>query len=214
MFASGQQDVDVSLTTREITRMIRQAGIDFVGLPEEEPDTPFGEYSGAGTIFGQSGGVMEAALRTAHHMVTGQHLKQPELEPIRGLAGVKEMSTEVGGQPLRVAVAHGLAHVETVLDRVRQAKAAGDEPPYHFIEVMACPGGCIGGGGQSWGVNDLTRAKRAAGLTEDDRRKGIRRSHENTAVRQLYDEFLGAPLSEKAKQLLHTSYSPLPEYRR
>jgi NADH-quinone oxidoreductase subunit G len=124
------------------------------------------------------------------------------------------MSTELAGKPLRVAVAHGLAHVETVLDRIRQAKEAGEEPPYHFIEVMACPGGCVGGGGQSWGVTDELRRKRAEGLNSDDRHQQIRRSHQNPAVRQLYDEFLGSPLSEKAKQLLHTSYSPLPEYRR
>jgi NADH-quinone oxidoreductase subunit G len=214
MFASGHQDVDISLTTREITRMIRQAGIDFAGLPEEAPDAPFGQYSGAATIFGQSGGVMEAALRSAHYLITGAEMEQLEFEPIRGLAGVKEMATELDGRPLRVAVAHGLKHVETVLERIRQAKKAGEEPPYHFIEVMACPGGCVGGGGQSWGVNDELRRKRAEGLSCDDRSHQIRRSHQNPAVRRLYDDFLGSPLSEKAKQLLHTSYEPLPEYRR
>jgi iron-only hydrogenase group A len=216
MFASGQQDVDVSITTRELSRMIAQAGIRLPRLPYGEADAPLGLYSGAGTIFGATGGVAEAALRTAAFLATGEELPEDDIEfdQLHELTGVKESAVSVGGRELRVAVAHGLSHVEQVLQRIRNAQAAGNEPAYHLVEVMACPGGCIGGGGQSWGVTDAIRAKRVAGLLGDDRGQTVRRSHQSPAVKELYDTYLGEPLGEKARQLLHTSYSPRPEYKK
>jgi len=120
----------------------------------------------------------------------------------------------IGGTTVRIAVAHGLGHVETVLDRIRAAKASGEEPPYHLVEVMACPGGCIGGGGQSWGVTDQIRRQRVTGLLEEDAGKTIRVSHKNASVQKLYEEFLGHPMSEKSHKLLHTAYKAIPQYRR
>lgn len=206
MFASGYQDVDYALTTRELARMIKQTGKDFVNLPESEPDHILGDYTGAGVIFGSTGGVMEAALRSAHYFITGTNLQQIDLEPLRGLEGVKEMSLMIGGKKVRVAAAHGLGNVTYVLDRVREAKAKGEEPPYDFIEVMACPGGCVGGGGQPYGVTNQIRALRAQGLYQDDREKQIRYSHENPYVKKLYEEFLEKPLSSISHELLHTHY--------
>lgn len=214
MSASGYQDVDVSLTTREISRMIKQAGIYFEDLPEEECDSILGEYSGAGTIFGVTGGVMEAALRTAADLITGESLDQLEYQPIRGLKGVKEAEVEIAGKTVRIAVAHGLANVESVLSRVQEAKEAGEEVPYHFIEVMACPGGCVGGGGQPYGVTDEVRAARARGLYSDDERMVFRKSHDNPFVKQVYEEFLEAPLSEKSHKMLHTHYQGRLTYAR
>lgn len=214
MFASGYQDVDVALTTRELIRMIKQAGLDIGHLPDEEPDHLLGQYSGAGVIFGATGGVMEAALRTAHDLVTGKKLKYVEFETIRGLAGVKEAKVDVGGNEVRIAVAHGLANVEYVLNKVRDARDNGKELPYHFIEVMACPGGCIGGGGQPYGVNDQVRKLRAAGLYDDDEKKKIRYSHENPYVKKLYEEYIGEPLGEKAHKLLHNTYKAREEYKK
>jgi NADH-quinone oxidoreductase subunit G len=214
MSASGHQDVDVVLTTRELARMIKQAGIDFVNLPEEECDHILGDYSGAGTIFGATGGVMEAALRTAYSFATGKKLPKVEFENVRGLKGVKETSISIEGTEVKIAVAHGLANVEYVLNQVRQAQKEGKPLPYHFVEVMACPGGCVGGGGQPYGVTDELRMARAKGLYTDDEAQTVRCSHENPYVQQLYKEFLGKPLSEKAHHLLHTKYQPLPVYRR
>lgn len=214
MFASGYKDVDVALTTRELARMLKQSGIDFLNLPEAEPDSLLGSYTGAGTIFGATGGVMEAAVRTAYFYATGSKLEKIELEAVRGLAGVKEGAIPIAGTEIRVAVAHGLANVETVLDRVRAARHAGQETPYHFIEVMACPGGCIGGGGQPYGVDNERRLKRIAGLYQDDRDKKIRCSHENPEVIQVYQDFLGQPLRGKAHELLHTRYTARPLYKR
>jgi NADH-quinone oxidoreductase subunit G len=214
MYASGLQDVDVSITTRELARMIRQAGIEFASVPDEAADSPLGEYSGAGTIFGATGGVMTAALRSAYHFITGEELQDIEFQDITGLQGVKQSAIDVQGREIRIAVAHGMGHVETVLEKIRAAKASGGDPAYHLVEVMACPGGCIGGGGQAWGVTDSIRAKRAAGLRGDDSHRQIRRSHENPSVQKLYQEFLDAPLSETAHKLLHTSYTGRPEYRR
>lgn len=214
MFASGYKDVDVCLTTRELARMLKQSGIEFLALPDGEPDSLLGAYSGAGTIFGTTGGVMEAALRTAHFYATGRKLDKVEVEAVRGLDGVKEGTVIVDGTPVRVAIAHGLANVETVLDRVRDARNRGAEPPFHFIEVMACPGGCIGGGGQPYGVDDERRRLRAAGLYQDDRERTIRCSHENPEVVRLYDEFLGKPLGPRAHELLHTQYTARPVYKR
>lgn len=214
MYASGHKDVDVALTSRELIRMIKQSGIDFAALPDEEADSILGRYSGAGTIFGATGGVMEAALRTAYSFVTNKKLENVEFENVRGLQGVKESEIELDGAKIRIAVAHGLGNVEYVLDKVRDARAKGQETPYHFIEVMACPGGCIGGGGQPYGVDDELRAKRIAGIYQDDRSSAIRCSHENPEVQAVYQEFLGKPLSAKAHELLHTRYTARPLYRR
>ena len=214
MYASGHKDVDVALTTRELARMLKQSGIDFLNLPDGEPDSLLGDYSGAGTIFGVTGGVMEAALRTAYFYATGKKLEKVELELVRGLDGVKVGEVDVNGAKVRVAVAHGLAHVEEVLDRVREARKAGRDTPFHFIEVMACPGGCIGGGGQPYGVDNDRRRLRIAGLYQDDREQKIRYSHENPEVVRLYQDFLEKPLSAKAHHLLHTRYTARPLYKR
>jgi len=217
MYASGVQDVDCVLTTRELARMIKQAGIDFASLPEAgEPDHMLGDYTGAATIFGVTGGVMEAALRTAHKLVTGADLPDDAVEfhQTRGLKGIKEATLNIGGHEVRIAVAHGLGNVQFVLEKVKEARANGTELPYHFIEVMACPGGCIGGGGQPYGVTDELRTKRAAGLYREDRESGRRRSHDNPFVQKLYADFLGKPLSHKAHELLHTRYKPRPLYYR
>lgn len=214
MFASGQQDVDVSITTRELARMIKQAGIDFVNLPDEEPDHMLGDYSGAATLFGATGGVMEAALRTAYDYVTGTKLEKVDIEEVRGLKGVKEGAIQVAGHTVKIAVAHGLKNVEYVLNKVRAARAAGEEMPYHFIEVMACPGGCVGGGGQPYGVTDELRKKRSEGLYNEDRGLPVRYSHENPYIKKLYEEFLEKPASKKSHALLHTTYVDRPEYKR
>ncbi len=214
MYASGHIDVDIALTTRELARLIKQSGLDFLNLPDGEPDSILGAYSGAGMLFGVTGGVMEAALRTAHFLITGRNLDQLEFEPVRGLQGVKEAEVDIDGTKIRVAVAHGLANVETVLNEVRAARRGGREPPVHFIEVMACPGGCIGGGGQPYGVNGNVRARRAAGVYRHDRDRRVRLSHENPEVQRLYDEFLERPLSARAHALLHTRYTARPLYKR
>ncbi|HLP09363.1 MAG TPA: NADH-dependent [FeFe] hydrogenase, group A6 [Opitutaceae bacterium] len=214
MFASGYEDVDLCLTTRELARMLKQSGIDFLNLDDGAPDSLLGEYSGAGTIFGATGGVMEAALRTAAYYVTGRNLGKIDLENVRGLQGVKTAEIDIAGTKVRVAVAHGLGNVASVLELVRQARAAGKETPFHFIEVMACPGGCIGGGGQPYGVDNERRRLRAAGLYQDDRDRAIRCSHDNPDVVRLYQEFLGKSGSAKAHQLLHTRYTARPLYKR
>jgi iron-only hydrogenase group A len=215
MFSSGWQDVDVSLTTREISRMIKQAGIEFDKLEDEEADSPLGGYSGAGTIFGYSGGVMEAALRTAHYLVTGKEMKDVDILPVRGIdKGIKEMQVDLNGKILKIAVAHGTGNVNKLLSVVREAKEKGEEPPYHFIEVMACPGGCIGGGGQPVGVTNEVRALRTQGLVQDDHQSKQRESHLNPDVQKLYEEFLEKPLSEKAHHYLHTIYNAVPVYKR
>ena len=214
MFASGHKDVDIALTTRELALMLKQSGIDFLNLPDGAPDSLLGEYSGAGTIFGVTGGVMEAALRTAVHYATGQKLDKVEFTAVRGLDGVKTAAVPVAGATVRVAVAHGLGHVAAVLEEVRAARAAGKDTPYHFIEVMACPGGCIGGGGQPYGVDNERRRLRSAGLYQDDRDRAVRCSHENPEVQRLYADFLGRPNSPKAHQLLHTRYTARPLYKK
>jgi iron-only hydrogenase group A len=214
MSASGNQDVDISLTTRELARMIKQAGIDFTTLPDEECDSILGEYAGAGVIFGATGGVMEAALRTAYYFITGKDLGKVEFDSVRGLKGVKETEIDIEGKKIRIAVAHGLGNVEYVLAKIREAKKAGKEMPYHFVEVMACPGGCVGGGGQPYMVTDELRKKRAQGLYQDDTDRQIRCSHQNPYIKRLYEEFLEKPLSEKSEKLLHTHYKGRPVYRR
>lgn len=212
MFASGQQDVDVVLTTRELSRITKLAGVDFTNLPKEEADSILGEYSGAGTIFGATGGVMEAALRSAYYYITGEKLGKLDFEEVRGLEGVKATEVNVKGIPVRIAVAHELGNVEQVILQVKKDLEEGKEPTYHFIEVMACRGGCVGGGGQPYGATDELRQKRAKGLYLDDQIKKIRCSHENTAIQELYDTFLEKPLSEKSHDLLHNKYKARPLY--
>jgi NADH-quinone oxidoreductase subunit G len=214
MYASGYIDVDIALTTRELARLIKQSGLDFLNLPDGAADSILGDYTGAGALFGVTGGVMEAALRTAYFLVTGKNLEKVEFGPARGMAGVKEGEIVIEGTHIRVAVAHGLANVESVLENVREARKSGGELPYHFIEVMACPGGCIGGGGQPYGVNGDVRARRAAAIYQHDHDRRLRFSHENPEVKRVYDEFLGQPLSHKAHELLHTRYTARPTYKR
>ncbi|MEI6845782.1 MAG: [Fe-Fe] hydrogenase large subunit C-terminal domain-containing protein, partial [Candidatus Firestonebacteria bacterium] len=214
MYSSGYKDVDVTLTTRELARMIKQAGIDLLKLPDSEPDSPMGPNTGAGVIFGATGGVMEAALRTAYNMATGKELEDVNFVKTRGLESIKEAEIDIQGTKIRIAVAHGLSHVEEVLDRVRQAKKEGKEIPYHFIEVMACPGGCVGGGGQPYNVTDALRLKRSAAIYQDDKEKTVRCSHNNPYVQKLYKDFLGKPLGEKSHKLCHTEYKARPIYVR
>jgi len=212
MFASGHQDIDISLTTRELARMLKQSGVDFASLPDEQPDDLLGQYSGAGVIFGNTGGVMEAAVRTAYNFVTGEDMGKLEIADIRGLEGVKEAKLEVGGEIVRIAVAHGLKNVEYLLEKVRAGVKGGGEPPYHFIEVMACAGGCVGGGGQPYGVTDELRRKRMRGLYAEDEANAIRYSYKHPAVERIYKEFLGKPLGKTSEELLHTEYRARPLY--
>ncbi len=213
MYSSGHMDVDVSLTTRELARMIKSAGIDFRALADEKADSILGEYSGAGTIFGVTGGVMEAALRTAVSVMTGKRLEKVDFEQVRGLEGVKEAVLDVDGTEVRIAVAHTMKNIEQVLDKVREAREKGEETPYHFIEVMACRGGCIGGGGQPYGATDAIRAKRMAGIYKDDAACEVRMSHENPEITRIYEEYLGKPLGKKAHKYLHTTYKPREAYK-
>jgi len=213
MYSSGEQDVDVVLTTRELARLIRAAGIDFNSLPETEADSPIGKYSGAATIFGNTGGVMEAAIRSAYHFVTGKELEKVEVEAVRGTEGVRSGEIDIDGKKIKVAVAHGMANIAALLKEVQQARDEGKEPPYHFIEVMACRGGCIAGGGQPYGTTDEVRLKRIAGLYKDDENSEIRASHLNPEIKQLYNEFLDEPLSEKSHKYLHTKYVARPIYQ-
>ncbi len=214
MYSSGCQDIDASITTRELARMIKQAGIQFATLEDEEADPDLGIYTGAGTIFGATGGVMEAALRTAYYLITNTDLAKVDLDNVRGLEGIKEAAIDVDGTEVRVAVAHNMKNTQIVLQRVEDALKAGKEPPYHFIEVMACRGGCIAGGGQPYGATDDVRQKRMEALYRDDTAQTYRCSHHNPAIQKLYKDFLGAPLSEKAHQYLHTHYTPRPLYIR
>jgi len=207
MFASGHQDIDVVLTTRELARMFKSAGIDFLNLEKEEADSILGEYTGAGTIFGVTGGVMEAALRTAYCLITGD--AQPpsiDFKSVRGMEGVKEAEIDIKGTKVKIAVAHQMGNVEQVLDAVRDDRKAGRKPRYDFIEVMACRGGCIGGGGQPTGATDEVRKARTSGIYNDDEKCVLRMSHLNPQVQKLYAEYLGKPLSEKAHKLLHNHY--------
>lgn len=202
----GYRDVDANLTTRELARMIRQAGLDFAHLPEEEFDDMLGESSGAGVIFGVTGGVMEAALRTVVDVLTGEDMPRLEYADVRGLEGIKEATVNVNGTDINVAIVHGTANAAKLLNAIR----AG-EKTYHFIEVMGCPGGCVTGGGQPI-VDARTRyyvdprAARAAATYSEDESMAIRKSHKNPAVQKLYAEFLGEPNSHIAHELLHTTY--------
>jgi NADP-reducing hydrogenase subunit HndD len=215
MGASGARDVDIVLTTRELGKMIRAAGVDFASLPDEEMDAPLGLSTGAADIFATTGGVMEAALRTAYEIVTGRELPFAGLHvaPIEGLNGVKEASLLIEGvKPdwkflegvtLNVAVAHGLGNAQRVIAAVRSG-----QKQYHFVEVMTCPGGCIGGGGQPRYTNNQVREARIKAIYREDEGKKLRKSHTNPDVAKLYAEFLGKPLGEKSHHLLHTKYTP------
>ncbi|MBF9015463.1 MULTISPECIES: NADH-dependent [FeFe] hydrogenase, group A6 [unclassified Oceanispirochaeta] len=214
MHASGVNDVDLVLTTRELARMIKTAGIDFVNIPDSDADSPIGAYSGAGTIFGVTGGVMEAAVRTAYKLVTDKELDDVNVTAVRGMEGVKKGSVDFDGTEIKVAVAHGMANVKSIMDEIRNANEKGLEPPYHFIEVMACRGGCIAGGGQPYGTEDDIRDKRIAGIYSDDEKSVIRRSHENPEIVKIYKDFLDKPLSHKAHDLLHTTYQERPLYQK
>lgn len=194
-------DVDWALTTRELARMIKLAGIDISRLPEEEFDDPLGQSTGAGTIFGTTGGVMEAALRTVYELIEKKPLENIEFTKVRGFEAIKTAEVVIGGSPVRVAVAHGLANARVLLDEIREGKS-----PYQFIEIMSCPGGCIGGGGQPVLADFEKKLARSQALYLEDRKLAIRKSHENPAVQALYQEFLGKPLGHLSHELLHTSY--------
>ena len=204
--ASGYADVDYALTSRELGRMITEAGIDFVNLPDEEFDSPLSEYTGAGVIFGATGGVMEAALRTAVEVITGETLPSLDFVDVRGTEGIKEACYNVGGLEVSVAVANGLANARQVLEWVKSG-----EKNYTFIEVMACPGGCVNGGGQPQVPASVknyvnVRAERAKVLYTLDANAEYRKSHDNPSIKALYDAYFGEPNSEKAHHVLHTSY--------
>jgi len=201
MTASGCRDVDIVLTTRELARMVKEAGINFRSLPEELPDNLMSRYTGAATIFGATGGVMAAALSTAYKVITGTELEAIDVQPVRGIQGIKQATVAINGLKVNVAVAHGLSNARMLLDQI----AAGASP-YHFIEIMACPGGCIGGGGQPIGFDMMRRAIRSEALYREDAALPLRRSHDNPEVKLIYDEYLGKPLSHRAEELLHTSY--------
>jgi NADH-quinone oxidoreductase subunit G len=206
MSGSGYRDVDYVLTTRELARMMKQAGIDLKDLPDEPADDPLGEYTGAATIFGATGGVMEAALRSAYFLVTGKELENLDILPVRGMEGIKEAVVPVDGLNLKVAVAHGLGNARRLLDKISAQLADGGTSEYHFVEIMACPGGCVGGGGQPWGGTMARRARRGEALYAEDKALPKRRSHENASVMRLYETYLKEPNSEKAHHLLHTRY--------
>ena len=210
---SGYKDVDYVLTTRELAVMIMQAGIQFADLPEEKYDSIMGKSSGAAVIFGATGGVMEAALRTAYELVTGREVpfENLNIEPVRGLDGVREATVKIEdvlpdwkfleGAELKCCVAHGLANARNVMEKVKNG-----EVEYHFIEIMACPGGCLGGGGQPIPTNDEIRQKRMKAIYDEDMSLAIRKSHENPEIVQIYKEFLGEPLGKQSHKLLHTEY--------
>lgn len=199
---SGFRDVDYVLTTRELARMIKEAGIDFAALPDEPADELMGLYSGAGTIFGTTGGVMEAALRTAYKLIIGKELENIDIEPVRGLGGIRTATVNVDGLEVEVAVVHELGNARKVLDEVRVGKS-----PYHFIEIMACPGGCVGGGGQPISSDLALSGTRGKVLYNEDKTLPYRRSHDNPSIKKVYEDYLKEPLGEKSHHLLHTKYT-------
>ena len=198
---SGYQDVDVVLTTRELAKMIRTRGLDLAKMPEEEFDNPLGLASGAGAIFGTSGGVMEAALRSVYEMVTGNVAGDLDFVGVRGHEAIKEAFLDLNGTTVKVAVTSGLKNAKILLDKIR----AG-ECDYHFIEVMCCPGGCVGGGGQPFRTTAAIKAQRMDGLYKVDMKSTYRQSHKNPEIKKLYEDFLGEPNGHKAHELLHTHY--------
>ncbi len=200
----GNPDVDYSISTRELAAFIKQANIDFLELPDGDFDDPLGESTGAAVIFGNTGGVIEAACRTAYELYTGKKLEKVDFNELRGLEGIRSATVNFNGVELNIGIAHGLGNARKLLDEVREGKSK-----FHAIEVMACPGGCIGGGGQPFNHGDSgVLEKRAAALYTADQRKAIRKSHENPSIIKLYEEFLGKPGSELAHKLLHTEYFP------
>ena len=215
----GLEDVDAVLTTRELARMIKRAGILFDRLPDEEFDPDImGDYTGAAVIFGVTGGVMEAALRTVYFVLTGNEHEGINFEAVRGFDGIREASLDINGMTVNVAIAHGMKNAKVLLDDIRAGKSK-----YHFIEIMGCPGGCIAGGGQpiirpcflpheSDDILDTYKEKRAKALYSEDERQVLRQSHNNPQIKKLYDEFLGKPNSHKAHELLHTTYAAREKY--
>ncbi len=208
----NMRDVDAVLTVRELARMIKAAGIDFANLADEDFDPLMGESTGAGVIFGATGGVMEAALRTVYEVVTGKTLENVEFEEVRGTEGIKEASIDLNGTQINVAVAHGTGNASELLEKIKSG-----EKQYHFIEVMGCPGGCVTGGGQPiltarQLMNINPKELRAKALYDEDRSKPLRKSHENAEVQQIYKEFLGEPCGHKSHELLHTHYVKRDKY--
>jgi NADH-quinone oxidoreductase subunit G len=205
---NGIRDVDYALTTRELAKMFREAGIDFAELDNESFDNPLGESTGAADIFGASGGVLEAALRTAYEELTGQELHEVDFSAVRGMDGIKEATIDLGGTKLNVAVTSGLGNARKVLEKIENGTST-----YHAIEIMACPGGCINGGGQPFLRGQYEKIEqRMKALYAEDKGKTLRKSHENPSIKKLYDEFLGEPGSHKAHELLHTEYFPHKKY--
>ena len=210
---NGIKDVDAVLTTRELAKLIKRSGINFTKLPNEEFDQDLmGEYTGAGVIFGATGGVMEAALRTAYHELTGKEYEAVEFTAVRGMQGLKEATLNIAGSEIKVAVASGMRNAKVLMDEIRSGKS-----PYTFIEIMGCPGGCVNGGGQPYvkpcflpnednNILDTYKEKRAQALYSEDERQKVRQSHNNKQVQKLYSDFLGKPNSHKAHELLHTTY--------
>ncbi len=210
--AGHGQDIDVSITTRELARMIKSAGIDYVNLEDEHFDQPFGDATGAGVIFGATGGVMEAALRTVSEVLTGKSLENIDFKAVRGTKGVKTAKLTIAGKEVSIAVAHGVANINKVLEDVKSGKAH-----YDFIEMMACPGGCVCGGGQpihsaEYLMDHDLKALRAKALYSEDTHSELRKSHENPSIKLLYKEFLGEPCGHKAHELLHTKYQERAKY--
>lgn len=198
----GNPDVDYSLTTRELADMVKLLGVKFEDLPDSDFDKPLGESTGAAVIFGATGGVIEAATRTAYEIFTKKELGKVEFTELRGLEGVREATVDFDGTPIHIGIAHGLGNARKLLDKVRAGEAQ-----FHAIEIMACPGGCVGGAGQPYHHGDFSKVeKRLQAIYEEDREKPIRKSHENPYIQQLYKEFLGEPCGEKAHHLLHTHY--------
>lgn len=207
MAVEGLKDVDVVLTTRELAKMIKQASINFTALDDGEYDSILGDSTGAAVIFGVTGGVMEAALRTVADILTGEELREIDYTPVRGMEGIREATVNIGGMDVKVAVAHGTGNAAKLLDSIKSGKS-----DYHFIEVMACPGGCINGGGQPILIDkertEEVKKLRAQGLYKIDKEsRKFRKSHENPEVKRLYEEYLGEPNSHKAHNLLHTRYT-------
>ena len=210
--AAGVPDIDAVLTTRELAKMIKRFGLMFNDLPDEEFDAPLGIDTGAGLIFGATGGVMEAALRTVSEVLTGKELKDPDFMEVRGTKGIKEAEYDIAGTKVKVAVASGLANARVLMDQIKAGKS-----PYQFIEIMSCPGGCVNGGGQpikdayTRNFTDI-KATRAASIYASDKAMKLRKSHENPAVKELYKEYFGEPNSHKAHEILHTKYAPRTNY--
>ena len=204
----GISDVDIVITTRELASMIKEAGLDLANLEKSDFDDPMGESSGGGTIFGASGGVIEATIRTAYDTLTGESLEKVEYEELRGLRGVKKATVNINGKDIYIGVVNGLGNTRRILEKIRSG-----EEKFDAIEVMACPGGCIGGGGQPYHKGELSiLKKRADGLYSIDEKKTFRKSYENPSIKKLYEEYLGEVGSKRAHELLHTSYNARPKY--